>query len=107
MVIGGIIMWSGTIATIPSNYQLCDGTNGTPDLRNQFVACAQQDHAGVPKSILDGALNQSGGSQTHTHTHAAGIEIPDTPPIGNLEEAMTTEYNNPPWYSLAYIQRMS
>jgi hypothetical protein len=30
--IGGIIMWSGTIETIPSNYHLCDGGEGTPDL---------------------------------------------------------------------------
>lgn len=32
---GGIIAWSG--ASIPSGWALCDGTNGTPDLRNKFV----------------------------------------------------------------------
>ena len=35
--IGGIIMWSGTVASIPANWNLCDGTNGTPDLRDKFV----------------------------------------------------------------------
>jgi len=30
-------MWSGTVASIPSGWQLCDGTNGAPDLRNRFV----------------------------------------------------------------------
>ena len=28
---GGIIMWSGSIASIPSGWALCDGTSGTPD----------------------------------------------------------------------------
>jgi len=32
--VGGIIMWSGTIANIPSGWALCNGSNGTPDLRN-------------------------------------------------------------------------
>jgi len=34
---GGIIMWSGPIANIPSGFALCDGSNGTPDLRDRFV----------------------------------------------------------------------
>ena len=36
--IGGIIMWTGT--EIPTGYQLCNGSNGTPDLRNKFVVGA-------------------------------------------------------------------
>ena len=35
--IGGIIMWSGVPSTIPANWRLCDGNNGTPDLRGKFV----------------------------------------------------------------------
>lgn len=35
--IGGIIMWSGTIESIPSNWKLCDGSNGTPDLKGRFI----------------------------------------------------------------------
>ncbi|HCP45659.1 MAG TPA: hypothetical protein DIU15_06440, partial [Deltaproteobacteria bacterium] len=34
---GGIIMWSGSTATIPAGWSLCDGTNGTPDLLNRFI----------------------------------------------------------------------
>jgi len=37
---GMIIMWSGSITNIPTGYVLCDGTNGTPDLRNRFVVGA-------------------------------------------------------------------
>ena len=32
-----IIIWSGSVATIPDGWQLCDGTGGTPDLRDRFV----------------------------------------------------------------------
>lgn len=34
---GVILMWSGEIVDIPSGWVLCDGNNGTPDLRNRFV----------------------------------------------------------------------
>ena len=33
--IGGIIMWSGI--TVPDGWALCNGSNGTPDLRNKFI----------------------------------------------------------------------
>lgn len=33
----GIIPWFGSLASIPAGWLLCDGTNGTPDLRNVFV----------------------------------------------------------------------
>ena len=32
---GAIIMWSGT--SIPDGWALCDGTNGTPDLKGRFI----------------------------------------------------------------------
>ena len=59
--IGGIIMWSGTIATIPSNWRLCDGTNGTPDLRNRFIIGAS----------VDASTNYIGGSGGVTKAHTA------------------------------------
>ncbi len=34
---GGIIMWSGTIASIPVGWALCDGASGTPDLTDKFI----------------------------------------------------------------------
>ena len=37
---GIITMWSGAIGAIPSGSFLCDGTNGTPDLRDKFSAGA-------------------------------------------------------------------
>jgi len=35
--IGGIIMWSGQIASIPDGWALCNGSQSTPDLRGRFV----------------------------------------------------------------------
>ena len=37
---GMIMMWSGSIASIPSGWALCNGSNGTPDLRNRFIVGA-------------------------------------------------------------------
>ena len=41
--IGGIIMWSGTIATIPTGWNLCNGSNGTPNLTSRFIVGASDD----------------------------------------------------------------
>jgi len=73
---GGIIMWSGTIATIPSGWYLCNGANGTPDLRNRFVIAADADDGGVAKTSVTETASQSGGSKdaivvSHTHTFSA------------------------------------
>jgi len=43
MPAGAIIIWSGSIATIPTGWQLCDGSNGTPDLRSRFIVGAGSD----------------------------------------------------------------
>ena len=34
---GVILMWSGTTDNIPKGWFLCDGTNGTPNLRDRFI----------------------------------------------------------------------
>ena len=64
---GVIIMWSGTIASIPVGWQLCDGTNGTPDLRDKFIVGANQDTGGIAETIVSGTLAQAGGSAMHIH----------------------------------------
>ena len=46
--IGGIIMWSGTIASIPTGWALCNGSSSTPDLRNRFIVGA---HSGAGTGI--------------------------------------------------------
>jgi len=43
--IGGIIMWSGSVGSVPSGYKLCDGNDGTPDLRDRFIVGAGNNYA--------------------------------------------------------------
>ena len=77
---GGIIMWSGTIATIPSGWFLCNGSNSTPDLRNRFVIGAFQDTTGVAYTTVTGADTQTGGTKdaiTVSHTHTATSTVTD------------------------------
>lgn len=64
---GLISMWHGLLANIPTGWLLCDGANGTPDLRSKFVR-------GAPAATEAGG---TGGADTHTlitaempaHTH--------------------------------------
>ena len=42
---GVICMWSGSIASIPAGWTLCDGTNGTPNLRDRFIIGAGSSYA--------------------------------------------------------------
>lgn len=68
---GLICAWSGAIADIPPGWALCDGRNGTPDLRDKFVVGARQDARGVATSAVEGVYAGAGGSVTHTH----GLDI--------------------------------
>ena len=60
---GIIVAWSGPIASIPKGWALCDGTNGTPDLRDRFVVGASQDNFGVAMTNVTASLTQSGNGQ--------------------------------------------
>jgi len=87
-VAGMIMMWSGTIATIPSGWYLCDGTNSTPDLRNKFIIGANADDAGAAKTNVTGSATQSGGSKdaivvSHTHTGSTSSAGEHTHVIGS------------------------
>jgi len=68
---GGIILWSGSTGSIPATWYLCDGTNGTPDLRNSFIVGAGSTYA----------VNATGGTAdsivvSHTHTATSVVTDP-------------------------------
>ena len=68
---GCILIWSGSIGSIPSGFVLCDGSNGTPDLRNSFVLGAGNSYT----------VGQTGGSTdaivvSHTHTATSTVTDP-------------------------------
>ena len=71
-----VIMWSGAIIDIPSGWQLCDGTNGTPDLRNRFVVGAGEDYSvgntgGFADSILLSHNHSVSLDSIGNHGHSA------------------------------------
>lgn len=87
-VAGMIIMWSGTIATIPSGWVLCNGQNSTPDLRDKFIIGASQDSGGVARTNITGSLLQTGGSKDAivvTHDHTATSTVTDPGHTHNLQ----------------------
>lgn len=76
---GVIVMWSGTIATIPSGWYLCNGSNSTPDLRNKFIVGAYQDSSGTAYTTITGSNTQTGGTKDAivvSHTHTATVTDP-------------------------------
>jgi hypothetical protein len=66
---GCIIVWSGAVGSVPAGYYLCNGLNGTPDLRNSFVLGAGSTYS----------VGQTGGSTDAvivSHTHTATVTDP-------------------------------
>jgi microcystin-dependent protein len=53
---GAITLWSGAVSAIPAGWALCNGANGTPDLRDRFVVGAGNNYA----------VGAVGGEATHT-----------------------------------------
>lgn len=68
---GVIVAWSGAISAIPASWALCDGTNGTPDLRNRFVAGAGGDYVVGATGGANTATTATGGSILTTSTNGA------------------------------------
>ena len=72
---GGIVMWGGPISALPNGWVLCDGANGTPDLRDRFVVGSGNGYA----------VNDTGGSTTHQH----GLSTASIPPhVHTLQTAV-------------------
>jgi len=100
---GFIGMFSGSIGSIPSDWALCDGTNGTPDLRDRFVVGAGSTYS----------VGATGGATTHSHGGATGgvsFGGGGTLTAGALDTAHThpisSDSNLPPYYALAYIMKL-
>jgi hypothetical protein len=131
-ITGMIMLWSGSSATIPTGWLLCDGSSSTPDLRNRFVV-------GATSTYAVGATGGSADAIVVSHTHTATVTDPGhfhggvkvtsggeninanpgiTTGNGNTGTATTgitvansttgssgTNANLPPYYALCYIMK--
>ena len=130
---GVITMWSGAIADIPTGWALCNGQNGTPNLRDRFVVGAGGGYAvGVMGGSSTSGATTLATSQIPGHTHSLGIFCWSGynnnmwHPNGDYTAACGYEEGNngvrnaqsaggggshthtvtPPYYALAYIMKL-
>jgi len=107
---GVICLWYGAIIDIPVGWVICDGTAGTPDLRDKFIVGAGDTYA---VAAVGGAVNHDHNFTTngHNHTVVAGLSLG----VGaNFSASVTTETDTgttnatdhlPPYHALAYIMK--
>lgn len=126
---GVILLWSGSVGSIPTGWALCDGTNGTPDLRDRFVIGAA---GGLSPNDVGGAASENytpegtvsqptfAGNQVNFTTDlfvslagvtAALVSPSSITPAGTVSQptfagqaAMIDTL--PPFYALCYIMRL-
>jgi len=67
---GLISLWSGAIGSIPSGWLLCDGTNGTPNLKDRFIV-------GAGNLYSVGGTGGSTDAIVVSHTHTATSVVTD------------------------------
>ena len=127
--VGGIIMWSGSIASIPTGWALCNGSSGTPDLRDRFIVGAGNNYsvAGVggtsdsqlpahTHNVTNGSANSftavtSVGSEPINQGGGGAVIVADDGKVNSTTFTIqsagisSTNQNLPPYYALAFIMR--
>ena len=93
---GMILLWSGSIGSIPIGYLLCDGTNGTPDLRNRFLVGSGSTYA---VNATGGSADAIVVSHNHTatsvvtdpgHAHSYQLAVGNSPQTGSATPCLTS-----------------
>lgn len=127
---GLIAIWKGSTTTIPSGWVLCNGQNGTPDLRDKFVLGAGNNYT----------VGDTGGEKEHAltidempnHTHSVTASFTasrlgygsndyvkyannstdgswDNVSLNNISIDSTgggkAHNNMPPYYALCYVMK--
>lgn len=114
MMPGMIMLWYGSVASIPSGWTLCDGNNGTPDLRGKFIKGAG------PIPHIPGS---TGGANSHIHPFTGdghdhdiipGTSISNDPATLNYDHHTSVSPatgdtdsadSRPPFHALCYIMK--
>ncbi len=87
-------MWSGASDAIPTGWGLCNGENGTPDLRNRFIVGAGDEYR----------VGDVGGNATITLT----AQLAGTKPaeVSGFTDKPDSFDNRPPYYALCFIMKI-
>jgi len=123
---GIIALWSGSSASIPSGWTLCDGSSSTPDLRDRFVVGAGSSYAvdATGGSTTSGAHTLTTAempSHNHSYKSRGFTEASNGPGSQNYSDE-TVDYSGgtgstggggshshaatiPPYYALCYIMK--
>jgi hypothetical protein len=89
---GLISMWHGANNTIPTGWSLCDGANGTPDLRDRFIVGAGTrwavgDTGGSHNAVVVSHNHSASSGSAGTHNHSG-----NTSSNGNHNHTGNTSY---------------
>lgn len=102
---GAIILWSGSVASIPAGWVLCNGSSGTPDLRDRFVVGAGSSYAvGASGGASSVSLTRSNLPYIGSTAGAAGADI--SVPIFSSTGSGDAHENRPPYYALCFIMKL-
>lgn len=115
---GCIVLWSGSESNVPDGFALCNGQNGTPDLRDRFVLGAGNKYA----------VGEMGGSEEvtltveqmpkHSHEYILSMHAGTSGGLACMGTVKYDDYstgssgsskphpNMPPYYTLAYIMKI-
>lgn len=100
VVPGMIWAWAGSIGALPTDYVLCDGTNGTPDMRDHFIEFSDTSGTATGNNTvsLSGTTNQVG------HSHY-GSQITAVSYSNNYGHAYTQGHDHTISGSFAYVPK--
>lgn len=120
---GVIVMWSGTVNNIPDGWALCNGSNGTPDLRGRFVLGAGGSYSVSTKGGAEvvtlteaqmpthghiySTFQTSAKTTTSTSSSAVYFANSNTSSNGTATAGSSQPHENmPPYYALCYIMKL-
>lgn len=121
---GMIIMFNGALSDVPAGWQFCDGTNGTPDLRDKFIRAGNTpgDTGGSNTATVDPTITATASTSVSLNvntTEVAGPEnkqsdkyVVDAVSVGSVNTTVNASASQetintvPEYYELAFIMKV-
>lgn len=132
---GAIMAWAGTLEDVPEGWAVCDGENGTPDLRGKFLlgvsnahdlgstggeekhtltinelpSHSHEERVGSPGNVNTYKIAYGSGSETTAASRVVSISNPTatSSAVTTMLTGFSQPHNNmPPYYTLYYIMKL-